>query len=98
MTRGQFLATLAMAPFARAGTGERLRSRLEQLSIHGRPAGGTFADGVSRVAFSDSDVAGRALVMGWMREAGLNPRIDAAGNIFGRREGTGPRVGPLLFG
>src|SRR5580698_3747724 len=101
MTRGQFLATLAMAPFARAGTpinAQRLRQRLEQLSLHGRPAGGTFADGVSRVAFSDFDVSGRAMVMGWMREAGLNPRIDAAGNIFGRREGTDPRLEPVLFG
>jgi len=101
MTRGRFLATIAMAPFARASSSinaQRLRARLEQLSIHGRPAGGTFADGVSRVAFSDFDVAGRALVMGWMREAGLNPRIDAAGNIFGRREGTEPGLEPVLFG
>ena len=98
MTRGRFLATLAMAPSVRAGAGERLRERLEQLSVHGRPAGGTFADGVSRVAFSDYDVAGRALVMGWMREAQLNPRIDAAGNIFGRREGTDARLAPVLFG
>jgi len=87
-----------MAPFAGAGAGDRLRERLEQLSVHGRPAGGTFADGVSRVAFSDYDVAGRALVMGWMREAGLNARIDAAGNIFGRREGTDARLAPVLFG
>ncbi len=87
-----------MAPSVRAGAGERLRERLEQLSVHGRPAGGTFADGVSRVAFSDYDVAGRALVMGWMREAQLNPRIDAAGNIFGRREGTDARLAPVLFG
>jgi N-carbamoyl-L-amino-acid hydrolase len=98
MTRGRFLATLALAPFARAGTLDRLRARLEQLSLHGRPAGGTFADGVSRVAFSDADVAGRALVMGWMREAQLNPRIDAAGNIFGRREGTDAKLEPVLFG
>jgi hypothetical protein len=28
----------------------RLRNRLERLSYHGRPPGGTFADGVSRVA------------------------------------------------
>lgn len=98
MTRGQFLATLAAAPFVRGSGGDRLRDRLEQLSVHGRPAGGTFADGVSRVAFSDYDVAGRGLVMGWMREAGLNPRVDAAGNIFGRREGTEPRLEPVLFG
>ena len=98
MTRGKFLAILAAAPLVRAGTAERLRARLEQLSVHGRPAGGAFADGVSRVAFSDADVAGRALVMGWMREAQLNPRIDAAGTIFGRREGTEPRLDPVLFG
>jgi N-carbamoyl-L-amino-acid hydrolase len=68
------------------------------LSVHGRPAGGTFADGVSRVAFSDADVGGRTLVLGWMRDAGLKPRIDAAGNIFGRREGTEPTLEPVLFG
>jgi hypothetical protein len=27
------------------------------------PAGGTFADGVSRTAYSDADVAGRRYVM-----------------------------------
>jgi hypothetical protein len=37
---------------------DRLRVNLEGLSVHGRPAGGTFADGVSRVAFSDADIAG----------------------------------------
>ena len=41
--------------------GGRLRERLETLSRFGRPAGGTFADGVSRVAYSDADIAGRAL-------------------------------------
>jgi N-carbamoyl-L-amino-acid hydrolase len=102
MTRGRFLATLAMAPFARGASApvnaQRLRARLEELSLHGRPAGGSFADGVSRVAYSDSDVAGRALVLRWMREAGLDPRIDAAGNIFGRRAGSDPKLEPVLFG
>ena len=101
MTRSQFLATIALAPFARAASStvnaERLRQRLEELSVHGRPAGGTFADGVSRVAFSDADVAGRALVMRWMRDAGLNPRIDAAGNILGTRAGAA-KLEPVLFG
>jgi len=102
MTRGQFLATLAIAPFARGTSpgidAQRLRRRLEELSVHGRPDGGTFADGVSRVAFSDADIAGRALVMRWMREARLDPRIDAAGNIFGRRAGTDSKLEPVLFG
>jgi len=102
MTRSEFLAVLAAAPFARGASmrvdADRLRRRLEELSIHGRPSGGTFSDGVSRVAFSDADVAGRALVMRWMREAALDPRIDAAGNIFGRRAGSDPNVEPVLFG
>src|SRR6478752_3036894 len=59
----------------------RLRADLEGLSVFGRPPGGTFSDGVSRVAYSDADVAGRAYVMGLLREAGGAPRIDAAGNI-----------------
>jgi len=76
----------------------RLRRELEALSVHGRPAGGTFADGVSRTAYSDADVAGREYVMGLMREVGLTPRIDLAGNIFGRRAGREDARPPILFG
>ena len=75
-----------------------LRQRLEALSAFGRPAGGTFADGVSRVAFSDADVAGRRYVLDVMRAAGLQPRIDPAGNIFAKRAGTDPSLPPVLFG
>jgi N-carbamoyl-L-amino-acid hydrolase len=75
-----------------------LRARIEALSVFGRPAGGTFADGVSRTAYSDADVAGRAYVMAQMRAAGLQPRIDPAGNIFARREGTVATMPPILFG
>jgi N-carbamoyl-L-amino-acid hydrolase len=75
-----------------------LRSRIEGLSVFGRPAGGTFADGVSRVAYSDADIAGRGYVMNLMRAAGLEPRIDPAGNVFARRDGTEPRLPPILFG
>src|SRR5437773_3952657 len=78
--------------------GPTLRSRLEQLSVFGRPAGGTFADGVSRVAYSDADVQGREYVIGLMKAAGLEPRIDPAGNIFGTRAGTGGSLPPILFG
>jgi N-carbamoyl-L-amino-acid hydrolase len=75
-----------------------LRNRLETLSTFGRRPGGTFADGVSRVAYSDADVAGRHYVIGLMRAAGLETRIDPAGNIFGRREGTDRTLPPILFG
>jgi beta-ureidopropionase / N-carbamoyl-L-amino-acid hydrolase len=102
MTRRQLLVILSSAPFLRAASSpvnaSRLRSRLEELSLCGRRASGSFADGVSRVAFSDADVAGRSLVVRWMKEAGLDPKIDAAGNIFGKRAGSDPKLEPVLFG
>jgi N-carbamoyl-L-amino-acid hydrolase len=76
----------------------RLQQGLEGLSIYGRPADGTFADGVSRVAYSDADVAGRKYVMDLMRASGLEPRIDAGGNIFGTRDGSDRSLKPILFG
>ena len=76
----------------------RLRQSLEALSEYGRPAGGTFADGVSRTAYSDADIAGRRFAMDLMRAAGLEPRIDTAANIFATRAGTDPTLKPILFG
>jgi N-carbamoyl-L-amino-acid hydrolase len=76
----------------------RLREGLEGLSLFGRPSGGTFADGVSRVAFSDADVAGRNYVMQRMRGSGMEPRIDPAGSIFGSRAGSEEGLKPILFG
>ena len=77
---------------------EKLRARLERLSTFGRPAGGAFADGVSRVAYSDADVQGREYVIGLMKAAGLETRIDPAGNIYGRRAGSDVSLPPILFG
>jgi beta-ureidopropionase / N-carbamoyl-L-amino-acid hydrolase len=75
-----------------------LRQRIEALSAFGRPAGGTFADGVSRIAFSDADVQGRRYVIDLMRAAGLSPRIDPAGNVFGKRAGSDVSRPAILFG
>ena len=74
----------------------RLQRTLEELSVFGRPAGGAFADGVSRVAYSDADVAGRKYVMGLME--GMGPRVDTAGNIHVLRAGTDASLPPILFG
>ena len=110
MNRRAFLGTVAAAAvaahhrlFAQPQTPlaidvGALRQRIEALSAFGRPDGGTFADGVSRVAYTDFDVAGRRYVMDLMRGAGLEPRIDPAGNIFARREGVEPSLPPILFG
>ncbi|MFQ5767176.1 MAG: allantoate amidohydrolase [Acidobacteriota bacterium] len=73
---------------------ERLKARLAQLGTFGaNPEGG-----VSRVAFSDADLAGRDYLMELMRQAGLGIRIDAAGNIIGHRAGSDPALAPILFG
>jgi N-carbamoyl-L-amino-acid hydrolase len=110
LTRRSFLAGLSASVGAMAAVdlraqppgvrvdARKLRERIERLSTFGRPAGGTFADGVSRVAYSDADVAGRRFVMAEMTAAGLQPRIDPAGNIFARRDGTVARLPPILFG
>src|SRR5712691_5721423 len=72
----------------------RLGRRLSDLSRFGaNPQGG-----VSRVAFSPADVEGRAFVMDMMRAAGLEVRIDPAGNILGRRAGLVADAAPVLLG
>jgi beta-ureidopropionase / N-carbamoyl-L-amino-acid hydrolase len=70
--------------------GSRLSQRLEMLGQQGAIAGG----GVSRLALTDADKAGRDLVVGWMRELGLTIAIDAVGNVVGVRRGLedGPPV------
>jgi len=71
----------------------RLWETLQKLGEFGKNPEG----GVSRVGFSEADLAGRAYVMGLMREAGLEVRSDPAGNIFGRRAGSA-NLPILLFG
>ncbi len=71
----------------------RLNATVTALSAYGaNPEGGA-----SRVGFSDAELAGRAYVIGLMQDAGLSVRIDAAGNIFGRRAGR-EALAPLLMG
>jgi beta-ureidopropionase / N-carbamoyl-L-amino-acid hydrolase len=72
---------------------DRLRRTLEKLSTFGRNPDG----GVTRLGFSDADMAARQYVMELMREAGLDVRVDPAGNIFGYRAGT-ENLPVLLFG
>jgi len=110
ITRRTLLRGLAAAPFAARSAlfaqqtpaprvdAAALRRRIEALSAFGRPPGGTFADGVSRTAYSDADVAGRRYVIDLMKAAGLRPRVDPAGNIFGWRDGAAADARPILFG
>jgi len=72
----------------------RIQQHITELSKFGaNPQGG-----VSRVAFSDADIAGREYIKKLMQDAGLTVRVDTAGNIIGRREGGNPKLPPILIG
>jgi beta-ureidopropionase / N-carbamoyl-L-amino-acid hydrolase len=49
--------------------------------------------GVVRPAFTEADLAARRWLAGRMAEAGLEPRWDAAGNLFGLAEGPSLLMG-----
>src|SRR5437867_4333432 len=72
---------------------QRLQGTLEKLSDFGRNPEG----GVTRLGFSETDLAAREYVPGLMRQAGLEVRVDPAGNIFGLRAGS-EKLPTLLFG
>ena len=72
----------------------RMEERIKALSQYGaNPEGG-----VSRVAYSDADIAGRKYVMELMKNAGLEVSIDAAGNIIGKRKGKNNTLPVIAFG
>lgn len=73
--------------------GQRLNATITALSEFGKNPEG----GVSRVAYSEADLKGRAYVVQLMRRAQLEVSIDAAANIIGRRAGK-ENLPPILFG
>ncbi len=70
----------------------RLHDRLCRLAEIGATAHG----GVTRLALTDEDRAGRDLLVTWLRAAGMTVRIDDLGNVVGRREGSEPEAAVLL--
>ena len=59
---------------------------------------GRTPTGINRVAYSEADLAGRAFTQQLLRDAGLTPRIDTAGNIYARLDGTDRTLAPILIG
>ena len=98
MRRREFLFSLGALAFRQRPRlrvdGARLNGTLAELSRFGRTPEG----GISRVAYSNADLDGRAYAMALMRQAGLDVTIDFAGNILGRRRGIDPDLPPLMFG
>jgi len=62
---------------------ERLLARLGELAEVGAIGGG----GVCRIALSDADMAGRDLVMSWMKQLDMSVTVDRIGNVVGVRAG-----------
>lgn len=52
----------------------------------------------TRRSFTPLFLEGRAHLRRRFEEAGLSVRMDAAGNLIGRREGSDPRAGTILLG
>ncbi|HUO10989.1 MAG TPA: allantoate amidohydrolase [Phycisphaerae bacterium] len=67
-----------------AATAKRVMERCEVLGGISDEAGR-----ITRTFLSPATKRAQELVMAWMREAGLSVRVDAAGNVIGRREGAG---------
>ena len=73
--------------------GDRLNGWLARFDAIGRTSGG-----INRVGYSEADLAGRAFTLDLFKQAGLTPRLDTAGNIFGRVAGTDASLKPILIG
>jgi hydantoinase/carbamoylase family amidase len=73
----------------------RLDDRIAELAgFNDEPAG----DGITREVYTPTYRAALDRVAGWMGEAGLETRLDAVGNLFGRWPGAEPDAPAVLTG
>lgn len=73
---------------------QRIVTRIAEFAKFGRDNQGHGY----RVAYTQGDMDGRAWFIEQMKRAGLDPAIDAAGNIIGKRKGKNPSLKPIAFG
>lgn len=71
---------------------ERMMARLDALALHTDEPGK-----LTRLYLSPAHRSAIEAVMGWMREAGLSPQLDAIGNIHARHEGKTPGLPALII-
>jgi N-carbamoyl-L-amino-acid hydrolase len=73
---------------------ERLLADLAALAA----VGDTGDGGNCRLALTDEDAGGRELVVGWMRDLGLDVRVDRIGNVVATRAGADRSLAPVMTG
>lgn len=73
---------------------ERLMARIEEIYQYGAKEDGTF----TRMAYSDEDVKARAVFRGYFEKLGIPTRMDEAGNIIARLEGTDSTLPAIVTG
>ena len=73
---------------------QRIVNRIVELSKFGMDDKGHGY----RVAYTKGDIEGRAWFIEQMKKAGLDPAIDAGGNIIGKRKGKNQSLKPIAFG
>lgn len=73
-------------------------ARMEEAVLALAEYGRVGESAVTRLAFTSTDEAAHAFVEQRMRAAGLQTRVDAFGNVFGRRAGTRAGALPILTG
>ena len=73
---------------------DRITRELEELAaISDVPA-----PAVTRIVFTEADLRGRAVIKRLCKEAGLQVRNDAVGNMFARWEGAAPELAAVATG
>ncbi len=73
--------------------GRRLSRRLQELG----EVGGLDGGGCARLALTEADGQGRDLVVAWMRELGMEVRIDTVGNVTATLPGR-EDLAPVMMG
>jgi N-carbamoyl-L-amino-acid hydrolase len=91
---GSLLSNNKKATINLSVNGKRIERRIFELAKFGVDEKGRGY----RVAYTKGDIEGRAWFMELMNKAGLNPTIDAAGNIIGKRKGKNASLKPIAFG
>lgn len=86
------MPTVALSPWCHEAAA-RMMERLESLARHS-----DAPHALTRLYLSPAYREALSTLSTWMREAGLEVRLDAACNLIGRREGAQPGLPTLLLG